>query len=70
MTRQLSGRLLTNEKTYVRQVTTKSHCGSCARNLTLLIPNDPGPADSLFYICWNCKKISQAGIGEVEEAVD
>lgn len=57
------------EKLYVRQLTTRSHCGNCHGNLTLVCPDDPGPNDPFLYICWECKRIVQAGVGEVEEEV-
>jgi len=57
---------------YVIQGTGKSRCKYCNRPVHLLIEKDPNlfRFDSLpmFYICFDCKKVFQVGIGEVERA--
>jgi uncharacterized protein with PIN domain len=55
----------TYEIPYVRVKTPKSTCSKCHGPLTLLQRKD-GFA-SMFYICWNCQKVFQAGVGEVQE---
>ena len=56
---------MTNPKLWTIQTTTKSHCGHCMGYLDLLCEDYPAPGSPMFYICWTCKKVLQAGEGEV-----
>jgi hypothetical protein len=49
---------------YVIQKAEKSTCPKCGLTVDLLAPEiNNGP---IFYICWPCKIVAQAGVGPVE----
>lgn len=54
---------------YIIQKTQKSHCPECNQTVDLLAPINPRMRGAIFYICWNCKAIFQAGVGEVIRVV-
>lgn len=46
----------------------KSFCSRCGQELELLCKEfSLSRRDPMFYICWACKKVFQAGVGEVRE---
>lgn len=48
------------------QTTEKSHCGQCNGPLDLLIEDNLNKKNLfIFYICWPCKRVVQAGFGDV-----
>jgi len=52
---------------YVLQKTTSSFCNDCEKNVYLLIEKYPNPGvNAIFYICFDCEKVSQAGVGPLE----
>jgi predicted amidophosphoribosyltransferase len=53
------------ELPYVRLKTPKPTCSQCQSPLTLLQRKDG--FGSMFYVCWHCHRVFQAGVGEVPE---
>jgi uncharacterized protein with PIN domain len=54
-----------DEISYVRLKTAKSTCSKCHGPLTLLQRKDG--FSTMFFICWKCQRVYQAGVGEVPE---
>jgi hypothetical protein len=52
---------------YVRLLTTKSHCGECDGYLTLIQHREMRPTAPMFYICWECQNVIEAGVGDIVE---
>ena len=57
---------------YVIQKTTGSYCYYCDELVHLLIEEMPSSAVRMpmFYICFDCEKVFQIGVGEVERGED
>jgi uncharacterized protein with PIN domain len=52
---------------YVLQESDKSRCKYCNRYVHLLIEKEASAQYSpIFFICFDCRRVFQAGIGEVE----
>ena len=53
---------------YVLQQSTSSRCKNCNEYVELLIERETSPRISppIFFICFDCKKVFQAGVGELE----
>ena len=50
---------------YVKVDTVASHCPDCNSRTTLLCKRWNQQGSAQFFICWNCRKIFEAGRGEV-----
>jgi len=51
---------------YTLQESTSSRCKECSRYVHLLIEKNPSPRDTpVFFICFECAMVSQAGVGEL-----
>jgi hypothetical protein len=50
---------------YVIQKTDGSYCPKCYQLLDLLIKDKPSKEEPMFYICFDCVKVFQIGVGEV-----
>lgn len=50
---------------YVIQHEKKSFCKYCEQEVELLTPEYPTKRQKMFYVCWPCKKVFEAGVGEV-----
>ncbi len=52
---------------YVLQKSTSSLCKYCEEYTYLLIEKEPNPlVVPIFFICFNCKRVFQAGVGELK----
>ena len=54
---------------YVIQPTDKSFCMKCGNPLHLLCDKDLRDKPA-FYICFNCKQVTEVGKGVISEPVD
>lgn len=41
-------------------------CPDCNKPVKLLCEKDITMTSPMFYICWNCDKVYQTGVGEVK----
>ena len=52
---------------YVLQKSTSSRCKYCEEYVHLLIEKGTNPIDTpVFFICFECKRVFQAGVGELK----
>jgi len=52
---------------YVLQKATSSKCSHCDKYVYLLIEKDVNPIVlPIFFICFDCEKVSQAGVGPLK----
>ena len=52
---------------YIIQKSDKSRCKHCEKYVDLLIERDANPTPGpIFFICFDCRRVFQAGVGEVE----
>lgn len=57
-----------SNRVYVIQKTEKSICPDCSQKVDILC-RENGNMDYGFYVCWNCKKVWQVGVGLINDAV-
>lgn len=56
---------------YIIQKSDKSICRYCGEYVDLLIEKDPVPMKTpIFFICFDCRRVFQAGVGEVKREED
>jgi hypothetical protein len=54
------------ESKYVLQLTSKSICPDCGENVHLLCPDGVKLLNGrMFFICFTCKTVAEAGVGKV-----
>lgn len=53
---------------YVKLTSHCSRCPSCKALLTLVFDSSEELASPTFFVCWSCRNILQAGIGEIGDA--
>jgi len=53
---------------YVLQKSDSSRCYECDKYVYLLIEKYANPSGTfpIFFICFDCKRVSQAGVGRLE----
>lgn len=55
---------------YILQHDEKSSCKYCDKYVELLTPEWPERRSKMFYICFDCRKVFEAGVGEVKRVSD
>lgn len=54
---------------YLIQPALKTHCNNCGAPVWLLCNKDMPRHSPAFYICFNCRRTTQIGVGIVREEI-
>jgi hypothetical protein len=54
---------------YVMQAA-PARCPTCGKPVRLLAPHDLRDVGPLFYVCWTCREVRQAGVGLCPDVTD